>query len=232
MIPRYNRPVIESIWSDQNKYKIWTEIECLISEQLANLGEIPKEAAEDIRKKATFNVEEINELEKETKHDVIAYINNVSGYIGENSKYFHHGVTSSDIIDTSLSIQLKQSADIIIEQLKKLISVLKQKSEDYKNTIMIGRSHGIHAEPITFGLKLRSFYFEFKRNLKRLELAKDEISICAISGPVGTYNTIDPSVEEFVAKKLNLTPENISSQVIPRDRHAFFLQHLALWHHL
>jgi adenylosuccinate lyase len=228
MIPRYNRPVIESIWSDQNKYKIWTEIECLISEQLANLGEIPKEAAEDIRKKATFNVEEINELEKETKHDVIAYINNVSGYIGENSKYFHHGVTSSDIIDTSLSIQLKQSADIIIEQLKKLISVLKQKSEDYKNTIMIGRSHGIHAEPITFGLKLRSFYFEFKRNLKRLELAKDEISICAISGPVGTYNTIDPSVEEFVAKKLNLTPENISSQVIPRDRHAFFFTTLGI----
>ena len=228
MIPRYNRPKIESIWSDENRYLIWTEIECLIAEQLANLGKIPKEAAKEIRKKAKFNVEEINEIEKETKHDVISYINNISSYIGESAKYFHHGVTSSDIIDTSFSVQLKQTSEIIINQLKKLLITLKQKSEDYKNTIMIGRSHGIHAEPITFGLKMGSFYFEFKRNLKRLELAQKEISICAISGPVGTYNTIDPSVEEYVAKKLKLKTENISTQIIPRDRHAYFFSILGL----
>ena len=222
MIPRYNRPKIESIWSDKNKFKIWTEIECLIAEQLANLGKIPKEAAKDIREKAYFNVNEIYEIEKETKHDFIAYINNVSSYIGENSKYFHHGVTSSDIIDTSFSIQLKESSVIIIDQMKKLISAIKLKTDKYKNTIMIGRSHGIHAEPITFGLKMASFYFEFKRNLKRLELAKEDISICSISGPVGTYDSIDPSVEGFVAIKLNLKTENISTQIIPRDRHAYY----------
>ena len=228
MIPRYNRPKIETIWSDENKYKIWTEIECLIAEKLANLGHIPKEAAADIRKNAKFNVSEINKIEKKTRHDVIAYINNVSSYIGENSKYFHHGVTSSDIIDTAFSIQLKQSSEIIVEQLKKLISTLKQKSEEHKNTVMIGRSHGIHAEPITFGLKMGSFYFEFLRNLKRLELAIEDISICAISGPVGTYNSIDPSVEEYVAYKLNLKTENISTQIIPRDRHAYFFAILGI----
>jgi len=228
MIKRYNRPKIEAIWSDKNKYEIWTEVECLIADQLANIGKIPKHAAKDIRIKANFNIDEINEIEKETKHDVIAYINNISSYIGINSKYFHHGVTSSDIIDTSFSIQLKQSSEIIIEQLKKLIIILKKKSEEHKYTIMIGRSHGIHAEPITFGLKLRSFYFEFKRNLKRLEQAKDEISICAISGPVGTYNSIDPSVEKYVADKLDLTTEDISTQVIPRDRHAYFFSILGI----
>ena len=228
MISRYNRPKIEAIWSNENKFRIWTEIECLIADQLSNLGIIPKEAAKDIRKNAKFNVEEINEIEKETKHDVIAYINNVSNYIGENSKYFHHGVTSSDIIDTSFSIQLKQSSEIIIDQLKELIAELKKKSNEHKNTIMIGRSHGIHAEPITFGLKMASFYFEFKRNLKRLEFALEDVSICAISGPVGTYNSIDPSVEQYVAKKLNLRTEDISTQVIPRDRHAHFFSTLGI----
>jgi adenylosuccinate lyase len=158
MISRYNRPKIEAIWSNENKFRIWTEIECLIAEQLGILGIIPKEAAKDIRKNAKFDVDEINEIEKETHHDVIAYIDNVSKYIGENSKYFHHGVTSSDIVDTSFSIQLKQSSEIIIDQLKELIAELKKKSKVYKNTIMIGRSHGIHAEPITFGLKMASFY--------------------------------------------------------------------------
>jgi len=228
MIPRYNRPKIEAIWSDKNKYRIWTDIECLIADQLSNIGKIPKDAAIEIKKKAKFNVEEINEIEKETKHDVVAYINNVSSYIGVSAKYFHHGVTSSDIIDTSFSIQLKQSSEIIIKQLKKLISVLKQQTDQHKYTIMIGRSHGVHAEPITFGLKMGSYYFEFLRNLKRLELARDEISICAISGPVGTYNSIDPSVEEYVAKKLNLRTESISTQVIPRDRHAYFFSILGL----
>ena len=228
MIPRYNRPKIEAIWSDANKYKIWTDIECLIADQLSNIGKIPKEAAIEIKKRARFNVKEINEIEKETKHDVVAYINNVSCYIGDSSKYFHHGVTSSDIVDTSFSIQLKQSSEIIIKQLKKLILVIKKQTDKHKNTIMIGRSHGMHAEPITFGLKIGSYYFEFLRNLKRLELAQEEISICAISGPVGTYNSIDPSVEEYVAKQLNLKTENISTQVIPRDRHAYFFAILGL----
>jgi len=228
MIQRYNRPKIEKIWSNQNKFKIWTEIECLIAEQLANLEKIPKQASLDIRSNAKFNVQEIEEIEKKTKHDVIAYINNVSSYIGESSKYFHHGVTSSDIIDTSFSIQLKQTGEIIAKQLKKLIKTLKDQTLKYKNTIMIGRSHGIHAEPITFGLKMGSFYFEFKRNLKRLEDAIEEISVCSISGPVGTYNSIDPSVEKYVASKLNLKTEDISTQVIPRDRHAFYFSVLGI----
>ena len=228
MIPRYNRPVIQSIWSDENKFNIWTEIECLIAEKLSEIGEIPNKAAEDIRKKAKFNIDEIKDIEKETKHDVVAYINNVSAYIGENSKYFHFGVTSSDIIDTGFSFQLKQTAEIIAEQLKKLINNLKQKSIEHKYTFMIGRSHGVHAEQISFGLKMGSFYFEFLRNLKRLEIAKEEISICSISGPVGTYNSIDPRIEEHVAKKLNLKTEDISTQVIPRDRHAFYFSTLGI----
>ena len=228
MIPRYNRPKIENIWTLENKFKIWTDIEILIAEKLSNIGVIPKIAAKEIRKKAKFNVNEINKLEKKTKHDVNAYIDNVSKYIGNQSKYFHHGVTSSDIIDTGFSIQLKQTGEIIHKELSILLKNLKSKSLKYKNTEMIGRSHGIHAEPITFGLKLGSFYNEFKRNLKRLELAIDEISICSISGPVGTYDSIDPKVEIYVAKKLNLKCEDISTQVIPRDRHAFFFSVLGI----
>lgn len=228
MIPRYNRPAIEKIWSLENKFKIWTEIECLIAEKQALLGIIPKKAAMEIRRKAKFNVIEIEKIEKETKHDVVAYINNISKYIGKSSKYFHFGVTSSDIIDTSFSLQLKQSSEIIKKNLEELIKNLKIKSKKYKNTIMIGRSHGIHAEPITFGLKLSSFYFEFKRNLDRFDRAIKEISICAISGPVGTYNSIDPRVQDFVAKKLNLISEDISTQIIPRDRHANFFSVLGI----
>ena len=228
MIPRYNRPKIEKIWTLENKFKIWTEIEILIAEKLSDIGIIPKIAAKEIRKKAKFNVNEINKLEKQTRHDVNAYIDNVSKYIGKQSKYFHHGVTSSDVIDTGFSIQLKQTGEIISKELKILLKNLKSKSLKYKKTPMIGRSHGIHAEPITFGLKLASFYNEFKRNLKRLELAIDEISICSISGPVGTYNTIDPRVEKYVANKLKLKTENVSTQIIPRDRHAFFFSILGI----
>ena len=228
MIPRYNRPEIEKIWSLENKFKIWTEIECLIAEKQALIGIIPKKAAKDIRKKAKFNIREIEKIEKETKHDVVAYINNVSKYIGSSSKYFHYGVTSSDIIDTSFSIQLKQTAEIIRKNLFECIRNLKNKSIKYKNTIMIGRSHGIHAEPITFGLKLSSFYFEFKRSLDRLDRAINEISVCAISGPVGTFNSIDPRVQDYVAKKLKLNSEDISTQVIPRDRYANFFSVLGI----
>ena len=228
MIPRYNRPNIEKIWTLENKFKIWTEIECLIAEKQAKLGIIPKTAAKNIRKKAKFNVKEIEKIEKETKHDVVAYINNVSKYIGDSSKYFHFGVTSSDIIDTSYSLQLKQTCEIIRKSLNECIKSLKIKSKKYKNTMMIGRSHGIHAEPITFGLKLSSFYFEFKRNLDRFDKAINEISICSISGPVGTFNSIDPRIQEYVAKKLNLHSEDISTQVIPRDRHAYFFSVLGI----
>ena len=228
MIPRYNRPNIEKIWTLDNKFKIWTEIECLIAEKQASLGIIPKKAAKDIRRKAKFNVKEIEKLEAKTKHDVVAYINNVSKYIGPSSKYFHFGVTSSDIIDTTFSLQLKQTAEIIKNNLNECVKTFKYLSKKYKTTKMIGRSHGIHAEPITFGLKLASFYFEFKRNLARLNQAIDEISICAISGPVGTYNSIDPRIEKYVAKKLKLKQEDISTQIIPRDRHAYFFSVLAI----
>ena len=175
-----------------------------------------------------FNVKEIEKIEKETKHDVVAYINNVSKYIGDSSKYFHFGVTSSDIIDTSFSVQLKQTSEIIRKSLVECIQSLKIKSKKYKDTLMIGRSHGIHAEPITFGLKLSSFYFEFKRNLERLDQAINEISVCAISGPVGTFNSIDPRVQDYVAKKLKLNSEDVSTQVIPRDRHAYFFSVLGI----
>ncbi len=228
MIPRYKRLEIEKIWSDENKFKIWTEIECLIAEQLSKIGKIPKKAAKDIKSKAKFNIKEIEKIEKDTKHDFVAYINNVSSYIGNSSKYFHYGVTSSDIIDTCFSVQLRDTGNILLKQLNDLVKILRKQSLKYKNTLMIGRSHGIHAEPITFGLKLSSFYFEFKRNLKRLNLAIEEISICAISGPVGTFNSIDPSVEKFVASKLKLNVEDISTQIIPRDRHAFFFSILGI----
>ena len=228
MIPRYNRPEIEKIWSLENKFTIWTEIECLIAEKQSMLSIIPKKAAKEIRKKAKFNVKEIEKIEKETKHDVVAYINNVSKYIGNSSKYFHFGVTSSDIIDTSFSLQLKQTSEIIRKSLVECIKSLKIKSKKYKDTLMIGRSHGIHAEPITFGLKLSSFYFEFKRNLERFDQAINEISVCAISGPVGTFNSIDPRIQDYVAKKLKLNSEDISTQVIPRDRHAYFFSVLGI----
>ena len=228
MIPRYNRPEIEKIWSLENKFTIWTEIECLIAEKQSMLSIIPRKAAKEIRKKAKFNVKEIEKIEKETKHDVVAYINNVSKYIGNSSKYFHFGVTSSDIIDTSFSLQLKQTSEIIRKSLVECIKSLKIKSKKYKDTLMIGRSHGIHAEPITFGLKLASFYFEFKRNLERFDQAINEISVCAISGPVGTFNSIDPRIQDYVANKLKLNSEDISTQVIPRDRHAYFFSVLGI----
>ena len=228
MIPRYNRPKIEKIWTLENKFKIWTDIEVLIAEKLSDIGVIPKIAAKEIRKKAKFNVNEIHKIEKQTKHDVNAYIDNVSKYIGKHSKYFHHGITSSDIIDTGFSVQLKQTGEIIHKELSLLLKNLRSKSLKYKNTLMIGRSHGIHAEPITFGLKLGSFYNEFKRNLIRLEMAIEELSICSISGPVGTYDSVDPKVEKYVAKKLKLKCEDVSTQIIPRDRHAFFFSILGI----
>ena len=228
MIPRYTRKEIEKIWTQENKFSIWLKIECLVAEKQSIDGIIPKKAAKDIKEKASFNVQEIEKIEKDTKHDFIAFINNASSTIGENSKYFHHGLTSSDIIDTAFSVQLKNSAEIIIDEVIKLNKALKEKALKYKKTLMMGRSHGIHAEPITFGFKMATFYSEFKRNLQRLKLAKEEISICAISGPVGTYNSINPSVEKYIAKKMNLKTEKISTQIIPRDRHAHLFSVFAI----
>ena len=228
MIPRYTRKEIEKIWTQENKFSIWLKIECLVAEKQSIEGIIPKKAAKDIKTKASFNVQEIEKIEKDTKHDFIAFIHNVSSTIGENSKYFHYGLTSSDIIDTAFSVQLKNSAEIIIDEVIKMNKALKEKALKYKKTLMMGRSHGIHAEPITFGFKMATFYSEFKRNLQRLKLAKEEISICAISGPVGTYNSINPSVEKYIAKKMNLRTETISTQIIPRDRHAVFFSTLGI----
>ena len=228
MIPRYSREKMSKIWTTENKFNIWLKLESLVADKLSINGKIPTKAAKAIKKKGKFNLKEIEKIEKKTKHDMVAFINNVSSYIGEYGKFFHYGITSSDIIDTGFSLQLKESLELIIEEVKDLNKNLKKLAIKHKNTIMIGRTHGMHAEPITFGLKIASFYSEFKRNLERLYFARDEISICSISGPVGTYNSIDPSIELYVAKKMGLKPEKISTQIIPRDRHAFFFSMLGI----
>ena len=228
MIPRYSRNKISRIWEPENKFKIWLKIEILICEALNLSGKIPSSALAVIKKKAKFNIKRIDEIEKEVKHDVIAFLTNVAENVGEDSRFIHQGVTSSDILDTCLSLQLKQSCKILKDELKKLMDALKQKAILYKNTPCIGRSHGIYAEPTTFGLKLLGKYFEFKRSYERLNEAEKNISICAISGAVGTFANIDPSVQEFVAKKLKLKPEKVSTQIIPRDRYAYLFSVIAI----
>ena len=228
MIPRYALPEMTKIWTDENKYRIWFEIEANACDAQAELGLIPLEAAKIIREKGQFEVDRINKIEKEVKHDVIAFLTNLAEHIGPEARFVHQGLTSSDILDTCLSIQLVQSSDILIEDIENLLAILKEKSLKYKKTICVGRSHGIHAEPTTIGLKFASMFSEFERNLKRLKEAKNEISICALSGAVGTFASIDPMVEEKVAKRMNLSTEPISTQVIPRDRHAFFFSTLAV----
>jgi adenylosuccinate lyase len=219
---------MEKIWSTKNKYLIWLEIEILACEAMEKLKKIPKGTSKIIRKKANFNVDKVLEIEKTTKHDVIAFLTNVAEYVGVNSKYIHQGLTSSDVLDTCLSVQLKDSSDILIKSLNKLLKSLKQKAQENKTLLTIGRSHGIHAEPTTLGLKFAYAYAEFKRNLRRLETAKKEISICKISGPVGTYSSVDPDIEGYVAKSLGLQTEDISTQIIPRDRHAAFFSVLSI----
>ena len=220
MIPRYSREQLVKIWTPNNKFKIWLNIEILACEAQCELGIIPKNSLKIIKKKAAFEVERIDAIEKEVKHDVIAFLTNLAENVGINSRFIHQGMTSSDVLDTCLSVQMKQSCKIIISELRKLIEIIREKAIEHKNTICIGRSHGIYAEPTTFGLKLLKVYAEFKRNLKRLIEAEKNISVCAISGAVGTFANIDPFVEQYVAKKLGLRPEPISTQVIPRDRHA------------
>lgn len=228
MIPRYSRPEMVAIWQPENRYRIWFEIEAHACDALAIEGVIPKSAAENIWKKGKFDVARVDEIEKITKHDVIAFLTNVAEYVGEDSRFMHQGMTSSDVLDTCLAIQLKEASDLLLAGLDKLLAVLKRRAYETKDMVCVGRSHGIHAEPTTFGIKLARFYAEFKRCRWRLLAAREEIATCAISGAVGTYANVAPVVEEYVAKKLGLKPEPVSSQVIPRDRHAAFFAALAV----
>ncbi len=228
MIPRYSRPLMEKIWNNENRFKIWFEIEAHAAEGQAKEGVIPKSAAKKIRDLGKFEIGRIDEIEKTTKHDVIAFLTNLSENIGEEARFLHQGMTSSDVLDTALSVQMVQSTEILLKDINKLLLSLKKRAFEHKKTLCIGRSHGIHAEPTTFGLKLAGFYAEFERNYERLLVAKKEISICAISGAVGTFANISPSVESYVAKKMGLEVETISTQVIPRDRHAAWFSCLSL----
>ena len=228
MIERYSRKEMVKIWSQEEKFNIWFQLEAHACDAQAKLGVIPKKTAEIIWEKGKFDINKIDEIEKTTKHDVIAFLTNLAEYIGEDARFIHQGMTSSDILDTTLSIQLRNASDILLNDINQLLETLKKRSFEHKHTITIGRSHGIHAEPITFGLKLAGYYAEFKRNKKRLIEAKKEISTCAISGAVGTFAHIDPFVENYVSKKMDLVPEDVSTQIIPRDRHAMFFSTLAI----
>ena len=230
MIDRYSRKVMTDIWSDQKKYEIWYEIERYACEAQANLGVIPKEIIDtlDQNKHIIFDAKRINEIEKETKHDVIAFLTFLSEIIGDHARFIHQGMTSSDIFDTCFSIKLFRSSELLIEDLKNLLEKIKNLAFKHKFTKCIGRSHGIHAEPTTFGLKMAQAYTEMNRNLKRLKNASEEIRVGAISGAVGNYSSIDPKVEEYVCKKLGLKVEEISTQIIPRDRHAAFFSTLSV----
>ena len=228
MISRYSRPEITKIWSEENKYRRWLEIELLVCEIQTKLGIIPEGVLERIKGKISFDLERISEIEKTTKHDVAAFLKNISEKIGPDSRFLHLGLTSSDIKDTALSINLKDALTIIIIDLNELIEVLKEKAIKFKYDLMAGRTHGIHAEPITFGVKMARWAFEIDRNRSRIINARDGISYGKISGAVGTYSNINPEIEKYVCKKLDLKPEPISSQIIHRDRHAFCLNTLAL----
>lgn len=228
MIPRYTREKMASIWAPENKFRIWFEIEAHACDAQAELGVIPREAAEKVWKYGAFEVERIDEIEREVKHDVIAFLTNLAEHVGPEARFVHQGMTSSDVLDTCLAVQLVQATDILLEDMDALLAALKKRAHEHKYTLCIGRSHGIHAEPITFGLKMASAYAEFSRNRERLLNARHDIATCAISGAVGTFANIDPRVEEHVARKLGLLPEPISTQVIPRDRHAMFFATLGV----
>ncbi|MDC1002407.1 adenylosuccinate lyase [Candidatus Pelagibacter sp.] len=228
MIKRYSRKELTDIWSEENKYKIWLDVEVEAAVAMEKLGQVPRGVASIVRKKAKIDVKRIHKIESEVKHDVIAFLTSVTKRAGIKARYLHQGMTSSDVLDTSFNIQMVQSGKIILKDIDQILKVLKKQAKKYKFTPCMGRSHGIHAEPVTFGLKLASFYEEFKRNRKRLVDAIDEVSTCAISGAVGTFANVDPRIEKHVAKKLGLKVEPISSQVIPRDRHAFYFSVLGI----
>ena len=228
MIERYSRKELTDIWSEKNKYKIWLEVEIAAAQAMEKLGQIPKGVSSIVRKKAIINVKRIHQIESKVKHDVIAFLTSITEKAGIKARYLHQGMTSSDVLDTSLNIQLAQSGKILLKDIDQILKILTKQAKKYKYTPCMGRSHGIHAEPITFGLKLASFYEEFKRNRKRLVDVINVISTCAISGAVGTFANINPNVEKHVAKKLGLKIEPISTQVIPRDRHAFYFSILGI----
>ncbi|WP_439369125.1 adenylosuccinate lyase [Bradyrhizobium sp. DASA03120] len=231
MIPRYTRPEMAAIWEPQTRFKIWFEIEAHAADALAELGTIPKEAAKTVwakAKDATFDVARIDEIERETKHDVIAFLTHLAEIVGPEARFVHQGMTSSDVLDTCLNVQLTRAADLLLADLDKVLAALKKRAFEHKMTPAIGRSHGIHAEPVTFGLKLAYAYAEFTRAKERLIAARKEVATCAISGAVGTFAQIDPRVEEHVAKAMGLVPEPISTQVIPRDRHAMYFSTLGV----
>lgn len=228
MIERYTLPKMAEIWSEQNKFSKMLKIELLACEALTKIGKIPKKALEKIKKKAKFNLEEIKKIEEKTRHDVVAFIQNLGESLGAEARYLHVGLTSSDLLDTSLAVQCVEAGDILIKDLKKILECLAQKAKKYKDTVCVARTHGVHAEPTTFGLKLAVWYDEMRRNLERLEQAKENLRVGKLSGAVGTYAHIDPFVEDYVCSKLGLKPVNISTQVIQRDRHAQFLATIAL----
>ena len=228
MIPRYSREIMTRIWSPENKYQKWLDVEILACEAMEKLGKVPKRALKNIKEKVSIDVARIDEIEKITKHDVIAFLTSLTEKVGEDGRFIHMGMTSSDVLDTAFDVQLKESAEILREDIDKLLVVLKRRALENKNTLMIGRSHGIHAEPITFGLKMALWYQEMQRNRRRLVQAKESISYGKISGAVGTFSFIDPFVEEYVCDKLGLKPAPVSSQIIQRDRHAEFFTTLAI----
>jgi adenylosuccinate lyase len=228
MIARYTRQEMAQIWEPENKFKIWLEIETLACERQAELGVIPAEAVKVIREKGNFDVARIDTIEAEVKHDVIAFLTSVAEFVGPEARFIHQGMTSSDVLDTCFSVQLTQSADELLADLEMVLASIKARAFEHKDTVCMGRSHGIHAEPVTFGLKLATWYAEMQRNRRRLQAARESIATGAISGAVGTFANIDPSVEEYVCAKMGLMPEPISTQVIPRDRHAEFFCTLAI----
>ena len=228
MIPRYSRPEMARIWEPEAKFRIWLKIETTAAEAMAKLGQVPMHAAESIKRRGNFDIARIDEIEGEVRHDVIAFLTSVAEHVGPEARFLHQGLTSSDVLDTCFNIQLVEAADLLIADVDALLAALKERAYEHKDTVSVGRSHGVHAEPTTFGLKLAYAYAEFQRAKTRLKAARDEVSTCAISGAVGTFANVDPRVEEYVAKKLKLKPEPVSTQVIPRDRHAMYFAALAV----
>ena len=228
MIERYTRPEMGAIWTEENRFQAWLEVEILACEAWAELGDIPKEDVKVLREKASFDIERIKEIEAETRHDVVAFTRAVSETLGDEKKWVHYGLTSTDVVDTALSYQLKQANEILLADIERFVTILKEKAQDHKYTVMMGRTHGVHAEPTTFGLKLALWYEEMKRNLERFKQAAEGIEFGKISGAVGTYANINPFVEEYVCEKLGLQRAPISTQTLQRDRHAHYLSTLAL----
>ncbi|MCX8082167.1 MAG: adenylosuccinate lyase [bacterium] len=228
MIPRYTRKEMAEIWSEENKFRKWLDVEIAALEGWNRIGVIPEEAVNDIKQKARIDVERIQEIEKVTNHDMIAFVEQVSSTVGENGRYIHYGLTSSDILDTSLALLLRESGEIILKDIEILINALRDKAIAFKDVVMMGRTHGVHAEPITLGFKLAGWYYEFVRNYERMERAIEEISVGKLSGAVGTFSNIDPRVEEYVCEKLSLKQEKFSTQIISRDRHGYFLSILGV----